>query len=59
MSDLYYRMARDSGDFTCEQMRKVAYLAEMNYETWKTWRMKRASEWSISLSWGAVDRRED
>jgi hypothetical protein len=43
-------MARDSGDFTCEQMRKVAYLAGLNEELLESWRKKRWSEYSIFLA---------
>ena len=46
----YYVMARESGEFSVQQMRGIAYLAGMNLEACRAWKIKRASEWTISLA---------
>lgn len=46
---LYYRMARESGKFSIQDMRRIAYLASLNAEMVKVWEYKRGM-WKIFLA---------
>lgn len=48
--NFYYVMARESGKFSVEEIKKIAYLANLNRNTVEIWFRKRRTQWSVYLA---------